>query len=39
MKYEGKLKEIFLHELSPNTSFLHPTNKKMTHIINFKKKV
>jgi len=35
-----KLKEeIFLHELSFNTLFLHPTNKNMTHVINFKKNV
>jgi len=31
--------EIFLPEFSPNTSSLHPTNKKMTHVINFKKSV
>jgi len=34
-----KKDEIFLHEFSPNTSFLHPTNKKMTHVINFKNNV
>jgi hypothetical protein len=31
--------EIFLRELSHNKSFLHSTNKKMTHVINFKKSV
>ena len=35
----GPNKEIFLHELSPNTSFLHSINKKMIHVINFIKNV
>jgi len=29
--------DILLHELSPNTLFLHSINKNMAHVINFKK--